>query len=379
MISISLLGSTGSIGVSTLDVLRRYPDRFRVVFLGAGKNLRILSAQIREFHPRAVSLSDAASAVKLKALFPELEVWSGEEGLLKGALMEEADKVVVGVSGMSGLMPTLAALQAGKPVALANKEAVVEGGALLKPYMDLVIPVDSEHSSLFQLLRKHDPAEIKRVYITASGGPFLHRSLSEEITREEVLHHPTWSMGPKITVDSATMANKALEIIEAANLFGLQASQIGVVVQPQSVIHSLVEFCDGTFHAQMSVPDMRFPIGYALFFPERAPKSLREDLPFPFGPLELLPPNTEKFPFLPLAYDVINRGGARPIVFNAANEAAVELFLQGHLPFHRLIGQVKEAYDTLDYPAPSSAKEVLSLHREVKKRVEGILHERWCK
>lgn len=186
-------------------------------------------------------------------------------------------------------------------------------------------------------------------------------------------------MGPKITVDSATMANKALEIIEAANLFGLQASQIGVVVQPQSVIHSLVEFCDGTFHAQMSVPDMRFPIGYALFFPERAPKSLREDLPFPFGPLELLPPNTEKFPFLPLAYDVISRGGARPIVFNAANEAAVELFLQGHLPFHRLIGQVKEAYDTLDYPAPSSAKEVLSLHREVKKRVEGILHERWCK
>lgn len=339
---ISILGSTGFIGTSTLSVIAAYPERFRVVGLAAGKNIGRLSEQIQAFKPEVVSVPDEMRAEKLKKLIPSnlsVEVVSDDAGMIAVASHQEADMVVSAMVGSVGLIPTMAAVQSGKTVALANKETLVVAGRLIMEAARsrgiAIIPVDSEHSAIFQALQGNRREEVKRIILTASGGPFLQldaRALSD-ITPEEALIHPVWEMGRKITIDSATMMNKALEIIEARWLFDYPPEAIEVLIHPQSIIHSLVEYCDGSTMAQLSVPDMRIPISYALSYPER----LKTKLPFLSLPdvasLTFLRPDHTRFPALRLAYQALGEGESMSAVLNGANEVAVEAFLQKRIAF----------------------------------------------
>ncbi|MCS7182492.1 MAG: 1-deoxy-D-xylulose-5-phosphate reductoisomerase [Thermoanaerobaculum sp.] len=339
MKKLAILGSTGSIGTATLDVVRHFPDRCGVVALAAGRNLALLQEQIAQFRPQVVAVAEAEAAAALARQFPEVVFLSGEEGRLAVATHPEVTTVVSAFVGALGLPATYAAVKAGKELLLANKETLVVAGTLMMAEAQRsgsrIIPVDSEHNGLFQALQVGPLGSARRLILTASGGPFRTRSFAElaNVTPQEALAHPTWRMGAKITVDSATMMNKGLEIIEAHHLFAFPPEAIDVVVHPESRVHALVEYADGTLIAQLSVNDMRAPIMYALAFPERwATPFGRLDL-IALGALHFEAPDLQRFPCLGLARQALQAGGTAPAVLNAANEVAVELFLAGRLPF----------------------------------------------
>jgi 1-deoxy-D-xylulose-5-phosphate reductoisomerase len=352
---VSILGCTGSIGTNTLRVVEAFPDRFEVVGLAAGNNVELLAEQVARWRPRAVSVADAAAAERLGRLvdLSGIETGVGTAGMVAVATHPRAAVVVAAAVGAVGLVPTYRALEAGKDVALANKETLVMAGELMlaqsRARGGRLLPVDSEHCAVHECLDGRRPEDVKRVMLTASGGPFRTRPLEtfSAITREEALRHPTWTMGRKITIDSATLMNKGLEVIEARWLFGLTPAQIDVLVHPQSIVHSLVEFIDGTVLAQLGVTDMRLPIQYALSYPERWPGAI-PGMDFTRAlKLDFEPPDHERFPCLGLAWRALERGGTLPAVLNAANEEAVAAFLDGRLPFTgipELIAEVMQAH-----------------------------------
>jgi 1-deoxy-D-xylulose-5-phosphate reductoisomerase len=354
--SLALLGSTGSIGRNVLDVVRQFPDKFQIVGLAAGRNLPLLAEQIRFFHPELVSVQDESLVGELARLLSgadRVRIVAGLTGASEVAAGTGADLVVSAMVGAVGLEPTLQAIRQGIAIALANKETLVTAGSLVmeaaRQHQVPVIPIDSEHSAIFQSIQGNNINNIKSLWITASGGPFLRKTREElaSVTAAEALKHPNWSMGPKITIDSATLMNKGLEVIEASVLFALPPQRIKVHVHPQSIIHSLVEYIDGSVIAQLGIPDMRVPISYALAYPERLPLTLPALDLFQVGQLNFEPPDLDRFPCLGLAYQALESGGDMPAVLNAANEVAVAAFLKGTISFPaiaRLISQVMAAH-----------------------------------
>ena len=375
---IAVLGSTGSIGTQTLEVVRNNRD-IQVTALAAGKNAAALERQIREFHPRVACLWEEAAARELKERVRDLDVrvvW-GMDGLVEAAAGTDAQMVVTAVVGMIGLRPTIAAMEAGKDIALANKETLVTAGHLIMPLAKekgvRILPVDSEHSAIFQCLQGAGGNPIHKIHLTASGGPFRGRKREElqSVTVEDALKHPSWSMGRKITIDSSTMVNKGLEVMEARWLFGVDFDQIQVVIQPTSVIHSMIEFTDGAVIAQLGTPDMKLPIQYALYYPER--RYLPGDR-LDFGRLREIDfeePDMETFQALALAYEAMKAAGSMPTVFNAANEKAVSLFLDrriGYLDIPEIIAQCMAAHKVI--PSPT-VEQILSVEQEVYERIES--------
>lgn len=348
--NIAILGSTGSIGRSSLEVIANFPDRFRVTYLSANKNIDLLQEQIKHFRPRGAVLLEESNAGAMKRLVNgSTEVLFGEEGLIDIVRRSDVDIVLSALVGFAGLKPTLAAIESGKDIALANKETLVVAGEIImrkvREHGVQLLPVDSEHSAILQCLRGENIADVERLILTASGGPFLHfqREQFDTITVAQALNHPTWRMGNKITIDSATLMNKGLEVIEAFWLFGLPPEKIEVVIHPQSIIHSMVEFADGSMKAQMGIPDMKIPIQYALMYPDRLATSYKR---MDFGTLRemtFLQPDHQKFPCLGLAFKALELGGTAPAVLNAANEVAVDLFLKELLPFSAIPGLIAEA------------------------------------
>ncbi|WP_419841771.1 1-deoxy-D-xylulose-5-phosphate reductoisomerase [Candidatus Poriferisodalis sp.] len=366
--TVAVLGSTGSIGTQTLDVVRSEPDRFRVVALAANSSVRELAVQAVEFAPAAVAIGDARLAPELRAGLPVgVEVLAGPSSFAD--LASTAEVVVNGVVGFAGLGVTLAALRAGRRLALANKESLIAAGPLVQPLRSVpgaeIVPVDSEHSALHQCLAGQS-APPARLMLTGSGGPFRGRQVDElrNVTVAEALAHPTWSMGPKITVDSSTLMNKGLEVIEAHELFGVSYDQIEVLIQPQSVVHSMVTFADGSTVAQLSSPDMRLPIGYALAFPERIGTPFGTVDWSSVGALEFELPDTETFGCLRLAYDAGRSGGTAPAWLNGANEHAVGAFLGGRLRWHEIEGVISCAMEHHDGADASSVDAVIAADGE---------------
>jgi 1-deoxy-D-xylulose-5-phosphate reductoisomerase len=342
MKKITILGSTGSIGQSALDVIKKNPGRFQVVALAAGHNVTLLKKQIEIFKPKLVSVSTKENALKLRqdlTLNNKIKILYDKEGLNEIASFPEADIVVSAISGAAGLMPTLAAIDAGKDIALANKETMVMAGEIVNRRAKLkkikIIPVDSEHSAIFQCLQREKIENLKRIILTASGGPFLNFSLNElkQVKLNQALKHPKWKMGKKITIDSATLMNKGLEVIEAKWLFNLDIGNIDVLIHPQSIVHSMIELIDGSVLAQMGIPDMRIPISYALTYPERIINDLSSLNLLKIEKLEFRQPDIKKFPCLRLAYEAGICGGTTPAVLNAANEIAVAAFLEQKIKF----------------------------------------------
>ena len=338
---IAILGSTGSIGLNTLDIVRKSKGRFKVSGLAAGANVNLLEKQIREFKPKYAALFDEKKAAILKKRVGKLkvEIFSGSEGLIKIAAIPETGMVVSAIVGAAGLFSTFAAIEKGKHIALANKESLVIAGELFIKKTSKnkvsVIPIDSEHSAIFQCINGTDNHKIKKIILTASGGPFLHYLAEKlkKVTISEALNHPNWKMGPKITIDSATLMNKGLEVIEAHWLFGIDANRIDVVIHPESIIHSMVEFVDTSIIAQMGMPDMRVPISYALNYPERVPTDLPSLNLSKQKPLTFIGPDYKRFPCLKYAFNALHIGKTMPAVLNAANEIAVQAFLNGSIPF----------------------------------------------
>ena len=373
MKKIAILGSTGSIGTQTLDVVREHSDELQVVALAAGTNKERLKEQIKEFHPKLVSLSDEKKAQELKEELAgeQVEVVCGMEGLIEVAGADSADVVVTAVVGMMGILPTMEAIKKGKDIALANKETLVTAGHLIIPmakeYGVSILPVDSEHSAIFQSLQGEPKAALDKILLTASGGPFRGKSAEflETVTLEDALNHPNWSMGPKITIDSSTMVNKGLEVMEAKWLFGVDYSQIEVVIQPQSIIHSMVQYVDGAIIAQLGTPDMRVPIEYALFYPER--RSLSGDR-LDFSKLSQITfekPDYKVFRGLSLAIEAGKTGGTMPTVFNAANERAVAKFLKGEIKYTDIVRSIEKCMDAHEVSAHPDLEEILATEQWV--------------
>ena len=373
MKKIAILGSTGSIGTQTLDVVREHSDELQVVALAAGTNKERLKEQIKEFHPKLVSLSDEKKAQELKEELAgeQVEVVCGMEGLIEVAGADSADVVVTAVVGMMGILPTMEAIKKGKDIALANKETLVTAGHLIIPmakeYGVSILPVDSEHSAIFQSLQGEPKAALDKILLTASGGPFRGKSAEflETVTLEDALNHPNWSMGPKITIDSSTMVNKGLEVMEAKWLFGEDYSQIEVVIQPQSIIHSMVQYVDGAIIAQLGTPDMRVPIEYALFYPER--RSLSGDR-LDFSKLSQITfekPDYKVFRGLSLAIEAGKTGGTMPTVFNAANERAVAKFLKGEIKYTDIVRSIEKCMDAHKVSAHPDLEEILATEQWV--------------
>lgn len=373
MKKIAILGSTGSIGTQTLDVIRAHSDELEVVALAAGSNKERLKEQIREFHPELVSLSDEKKAQELKEELAgeAVEVVCGMDGLIEVAGIDSADVVVTAVVGMMGILPTMEAIRKGKDIALANKETLVTAGHLIIPmareYGVSILPVDSEHSAIFQCLQGEPKKALDKILLTASGGPFRGKSaeLLETVTLEDALNHPNWSMGPKITIDSSTMVNKGLEVMEAKWLFGVDYSQIEVVIQPQSIIHSMVQYIDGAVIAQLGTPDMRVPIEYALFYPER--RSLPGDR-LDFSKLSQITfekPDYKVFRGLSLAIEAGKTGGTMPTVFNAANERAVAKFLKGEIKYTDIVRSIEKCMDAHKVSAHPDLEEILATEQWV--------------
>ena len=365
---VAVLGSTGSIGEQALEVIRQAPGRFRVVALAAGRSAERLAAQARELRPAAVGLVDETQAAALAAeLPPGCRLAVGPEAVAELAAADDADVVLNGVIGSAGLAPTLRALKAGRRLALANKESLIVGGelvtALARPGQ--IVPVDSEHSGLVQCLRAGRPDEVARLVITASGGPFRGRSAADlaDVTPAEALAHPTWTMGPVITVNSATLMNKGHEVIEAHLLFGVPYDRIEVVVHPQSIVHAMVEWCDGSTVAQLSLPDMRLPIGLALGWPERDERPVGRLDWTRASTLEFQPVDRATFPLLDLAVQAGRQGATAPAALNAANEEAVAAFLAGRLPFPGIAQVVTEVLDRHRPPATLDLAAVLAAER----------------
>src|SRR6202453_1237532 len=377
MKKIAILGSTGSIGRSTLRVAESYPDRFQIVALAAGSNVHAAFEQALRWKPRLISIAEEKDAQTLRARLKqvglaEIEVLHGTPGTIKVATHPEVDFVVSAIVGVAGLEATYEAAKAGKTLGLANKECLVAAGELItaearkqgKP----LLPIDSEHNAVHQCLRGGRMEEVERIWLTASGGPFLNTPRSEfgSITVEQALNHPTWKMGRRITIDSATLMNKGFEVIEACRLFNLPANQIEVIVHPQSTIHSMVEFVDGSILAQFSVTDMRLPILYALTYPER----VQSDMRFPMSNLRHLdfsPPDVNKFPCLRLAYEAAEAGGAKTVALNAADEVAVAAFLEGDIPFDEIPRIIEAAVSASNSGKLGSIQEVLEADAEARR------------
>jgi 1-deoxy-D-xylulose-5-phosphate reductoisomerase len=377
---IAILGSTGSIGVQALDVVARFPDRFEIVGLAAGRNAARLVEQVRRFRPKVVSVSDEATARELRAVLPAAtEVRSGDEGAVAIAVHPDVDLVLAAIAGGAGLRSTAAAIEAGKAVGLANKESLVLAGELLVARAEArgvsILPVDSEHSAIHQSLAGHNRAEVRRLILTASGGPLRTMSAAElpGVTPERALKHPNWSMGDKITIDSATLMNKGLEVIEARWLFGVEPRRIDIVVHPESIVHSMVEYIDGSMVAQLGVSDMRGPISYALAHPERLPLDLPPLDLGRLGKLTFEPPDAARFPAFTLAYRALEMGGTAPAVLSGADEGAVAAFLARRCRFTDIADACAAALDAHAPEPVRSVEQALSAsewgRREVERRL----------
>lgn len=378
MKKIAILGSTGSIGTQTLDVVREQGD-ISVAALAAGSNIALLEQQIREFHPRLVAVWDKKKAEELKIKTADLsvEILDGMDGLLAVAQIPEAEILVTAIVGMLGIRPTIAAIRAGKDIALANKETLVTAGHLIMPMAEenhvSILPVDSEHSAIFQSLNGERHNKIHKILLTASGGPFRGKTREElkDVTVEDALKHPNWSMGRKITVDSATLVNKGLEVMEAKWLFDVELSQIQVVVQPQSVIHSMVEYEDGAIIAELGTADMRLPIQYALYYPDRRPLSGEQLDFYKLGQITFERPDTDTFRGLALAYRAMEQGGNVPTAFNAANERAVAKFLNHEIRFLEIPEIIEACMEHCNYVKNPSVEEILDTERAAYEYIEG--------
>lgn len=373
---VAILGATGSIGVQALELIRTYPDAFQVVALAVGNNAEALLRQTHVFRPRCVAVRERGTAAALEGSLPAgVEVCWGESGLERVATYPEADVVLSAIVGAAGLRPTLAAVRAGKDVALANKESLVMGGGLLTAEAAArgvqLLPVDSEHSAIFQCLDRGGRTALRRIILTASGGPFreVFSDRLAEVRPEDALRHPTWTMGRKITIDSATLMNKGLEMIEACWLFGLRPHEVDVVIHPQSVVHSLVEYVDRSCLAQLSMPDMRLPILYALSYPERMASELPALDLTRVGQLGFEPVDHARFPCLGLAYAAAEAGGTMPIALNAANEVAVDLFLRRQIRFTEIPAMIEAGLNGHRQGTADDLETILGADREVRDRL----------
>ncbi len=366
MKAITLLGSTGSIGTQTLDIVRQYPEQFRIVGLAAGRSVQMLADQVREFRPEIVAICDADKQADLKEaiadLTPQPIIVSGEAGVAEVARYGDAEAVVTGIVGCAGLLPTIAAIEAGKDIALANKETLIAGGPVVLPRVEKhgvrLLPADSEHSAIFQCLQGVPEGGLRRIILTASGGAFRDLPVEKlpDVKVADALKHPNWSMGPKITIDSATLMNKGLEVIEAHYLFGMDYDHIDIVIHPQSIIHSLIEVQDTSVLAQLGWPDMRLPLLYALSYPERLYTHWEPLDLVKAGSLTFREPDHQKYPCMELAYAAGRSGGAMPAVLNAANEQVVALFIQEKIQFldiPRLIETVCDRYQSHNVSSPT--------------------------
>jgi 1-deoxy-D-xylulose-5-phosphate reductoisomerase len=386
MKKLAILGSTGSIGHSTLRIVESYPDRFGVATLAAGNNLEDVFEQAMRWRPRMVSVAMEEAAGQLRqrlrqAGVKDVEVVWGQAGTVAAATHAEVDFVVSAIVGVAGLAATYEAVKAGKAIGLANKECLVAAGELITAEArrtgSVLLPIDSEHNAIHQCMRGGRLEEVERVWLTASGGPFLHTPAEEfaAITVEQALNHPTWKMGRRITIDSATLMNKGFEVIEACRLFHLPPRQVEVIVHPQSTVHSLVEFVDGSLLAQVSVTDMRLPILYALTYPERINSELR----FPLSELrhlDFFPPDFDKFPCLRLAYEAAEAGGTQTIALNAADEVAVAAFLEGETPFQEIAATIQQVLEETSPGRPESIEEVLWVDAEARLRASRVVRQR---
>ncbi|MBP5223713.1 MAG: 1-deoxy-D-xylulose-5-phosphate reductoisomerase [Lachnospiraceae bacterium] len=379
MKQIVVLGSTGSIGTQTLDVVRANAADLKVAALAAGTSVRKMEEQIREFRPRIAAMwsEEAAEDLRTRVKDLDIRIVSGMEGLLELAVLPEADVVLTAVVGMIGIRPTIAAIEAGKDIALANKETLVTAGHIIMPLAQKkgvrILPVDSEHSAIFQSLNGEPRGRIEKILLTASGGPFRGRTRAQMagIQVEDALKHPNWAMGRKITIDSSTMVNKGLEVMEAKWLFDVDLDRIQVVVHPQSIIHSMVQYVDGAIIAQLGTPDMKLPIQYALFYPDRRPMDSRRVDFFELQSITFEKPDPENFEGLALAYRAASQGGSLPTVFNAANEKAVALFLDrkiGYLQITDLIRGAMDAHKTVENP---SVEEILEAEKSAYEWIEA--------
>lgn len=379
MKKIAVLGSTGSIGTQTLEVVRAYPQQLCVAALAAGGNISLLESQIREFHPAVAAVWDEEKAAELRTRTADqnVRIVSGMDGLIEIATLPEAEILVTAIVGMIGILPTIEAICAGKDIALANKETLVTAGHIIMPLAKekgvKILPVDSEHSAIFQSLNGENPGQIDKLLLTASGGPFRgkDRAFLENVQLEDALKHPNWEMGHKITIDSATMVNKGLEVMEAKWLFGVDIDRIQVVIQPQSIIHSMVQYVDGAVIAQLGTPDMKLPIQYALFYPDRRFLA-GERLDFwQLSQITFEKPDMENFLGLPLAFAAARAGGSMPTVFNAANERAVSKFLNrkiGFLDIYRIIQECMDAHRVIENP---TVEEILACEQATYEMIES--------
>ncbi len=378
MKKIAILGSTGSIGTQTLEVVRGNPD-LQVVALAAGSRVDKMEEQIREFHPVLAAMWSAEAAAELRVRVADtgVKVVSGMEGLLEIAVMQESRVLVTAIVGMIGIRPTIAAIQAGKDIALANKETLVTAGHIIMPLAEKhgvsILPVDSEHSAIYQSLNGEPGNRIEKILLTASGGPFRGRSKEQlqDIRVEDALKHPNWAMGKKITIDSSTLVNKGLEVMEAKWLFGVDLDRIEVVVHPQSIIHSAVQFVDGAIMAQMGTPDMKLPIQYALFYPDRRPMEGKRVDFFDLAQITFEKPDTETFGGLALAYEAARAGGSMPTVYNAANEKAVELFLGRRITYLQIPELIREAMERHKVTQSPTVDQILEAEAETYEFILG--------
>lgn len=378
---IAVLGSTGSIGVQTLDIIAEYPDRFRATVLVAGRNVELLISQAHQHRPNLAVIADESLYPTLRdALAPlGIETAAGADAITDAMERDDVDTVVTATVGYSGLAPTLRAIDAGKQIALANKETMVVAGELVTRRLDnspsRIIPVDSEHSAIYQCMAGEESSTVKKLLITASGGPFRTRSIDElsSVTVRDALAHPNWSMGAKITIDSATMLNKAFEIIEARWLFGITPDRIEAVVHPQSIVHSMVEFTDGSVKAQLGIPDMHLPIRYALGYPDRLATRQKPLELAQYATLTFEAPDMEKFPMLGFAFDAIAAGGNMPCVLNAANEVAVAAFLRGEIVFGDIPRLVEYTMKTTGFHASPAYEDLVATNAEARAKAEEAL------
>lgn len=380
MKSIVILGSTGSIGTNSLDVISRYPDKYRATYLVAHKNIDLLQQQIASYRPKGVGVIDeCAGSVLQKLVNGTVEIVTGLDGVEELVQRDDVDLVVSSLVGFSGVRPTIKAIEAGKTIALANKETLVVAGELIMELAQKnnvsIIPVDSEHSAILQCLIGEDKETIAKVILTASGGPFVNTSIEKlkSVTVDEALNHPNWKMGNKITIDSATLMNKGLEVIEAHHLFGLPPGKIEVVIHPQSIIHSMVEFIDGSVKAQLGVPDMKIPIQYALTYPQRANSNFERINFAATGTMEFREPDLSQFPCLRLAIEAMYAGGTMPTVLNAANEIAVEAFLNKEISFMQIPACIERAMNNHTAVMSPTLKIIQETDRETRKQTRTYI------
>jgi len=379
MKKIAILGSTGSIGTQTLQIVRNNPE-LQVTALAAGTNVKLMEQQIREFRPQLAAMwsEEAASDLAGRVADTDVRIVSGMEGLLEISTMEDMETLVTAIVGMIGIRPTIAAIEHGKTIALANKETLVTAGHIIMPLARRkgvsILPVDSEHSAVFQAMNGENKERISKIILTASGGPFRGKKREElkRMTIEDALKHPNWSMGRKVTIDSASLVNKGLEVMEAAWLFDVPLERIQVVIHPQSIIHSAVEYADGGIMAQLGMPDMKLPIQYALFYPDRKPLAGKRVDFFELGQLTFEKPDTETFRGLSLAFDAAGTGGSMPTVFNAANEKAVALFIQRKIGFLQIPELIEESMGNHKVIENPSVEEILQAEAETYEAIERI-------